>query len=237
MEKIPENGPKHIAIILDGNRRWAKKNGLPVSTGHKAGGDNLLKIIDYAYEIGLKYLTVYAFSTENWKREEKEVNAIMNLLYNLTKKEIKRKDKRNICIKVYGDKSILSSKIKKNLSILEENTKNRNGLTVGLCFNYGGRQEIVNSVKEIAKLIKENIIDIENIDEKLIEKYLYTSGIPDPDLVIRTSEEYRLSNFLPWQSTYSELYFPKDVYWPDFSTERLDEAIYEYINRNRRYGK
>lgn len=236
MNKIPENGPKHIAIILDGNRRWAKKRGLPASMGHKEGGKNLRNIIDYAYEIGLEYLTVYAFSTENWKREKSEVDTLMKLLYEYTEEEIKKNSDKDICIKVYGDESILEDKIKHNLEIIEEKTKDRKKLTFGICFNYGGRQEIVRALKTITKEVKENKLDIDDINEEMVSKYLYTAGIPDPDLVIRTSGEYRTSNFLPWQSVYSELYFTEGIFWPDFDRKQMDLAIEEYMRRNRRFG-
>lgn len=231
-----ENMPRHIAIILDGNRRWAKKNNFPVIKGHTEGARRVEDLINYAYEIGIEYVTVYAFSTENWKRNEEEVNGLMKLLYKFTSDIIKDNSKKDICIKVYGDKSRLDKKIQKNLELIEENTKDRKRLTFGICLNYGGRQEIVKSVKEIATLIKDGKIDVDDIDENMISNHLYTAGIPDPDLVIRTSGEYRTSNFLPWQITYSELYFPENVLWPEFNEKQLDLAIEEYIKRNRRFG-
>ncbi len=235
MEKIPEKGPKHIAIIMDGNRRWAKKNGLQAIEGHKAGAKTLKRIVNYAYEIGLENLTVYAFSTENWKRQEKEIKAIMKLLYDYTE-EIKSDKDKDICVKIYGDTSKLSEKIKRNLQIIEENSKDKKRLTFGICFNYGGREEIINAVKNICLDVKSGSVSINEIDENLFKTKLYTKEVPDPDLVIRTSGESRTSNFLPWQTVYSELYFP-DIYWPDFNENELDKAINEYINRNRRYGK
>ncbi|MEG2348438.1 MAG: polyprenyl diphosphate synthase [Clostridia bacterium] len=236
MNKIPENGPKHIAIILDGNRRWAKEKGLPASMGHKEGGKNLRKIINYAYEIGVEYLTVYAFSTENWKREASEVDTLLKLLYEYTEEEIKNNSDKDICIKVYGDESRLDEKTKKNLDIIEQKTKNRRKLTFGICFNYGGRDEIVRAIKNIAIEVKKGNLKIENIDTDLVSNNLYTAGVPDPDLVIRTSKEYRTSNFLPWQIVYSELYFSDGVFWPDFNEAELDKAIEEYMKRNRRFG-
>ncbi|MDO4283134.1 MAG: polyprenyl diphosphate synthase [Clostridia bacterium] len=234
MEK--EKMPKHIAIILDGNRRWAKKNKLPIIKGHSEGAKRVEDLINYAYEIGIPYVTVYAFSTENWKRSEEEVKGLMKLLYKFTSDMIEDNSKKDICIKVYGDKSRLDQKIQKNIETIEEKTRDRKTLTFGICLNYGGRQEIVKSVKEIATLIKDGKIDVEDIDEDMISNHLYTAGIPDPDLVIRTSGEYRTSNFLPWQITYSELYFPENVLWPEFDQKQLDLAIEEYIKRNRRFG-
>jgi len=231
-----EKMPKHIAIILDGNRRWAKKHHVPVIIGHKEGAKRLEELINYAYELEIPYITVYAFSTENWKRSEDEVNGLMKLLYQFTSDKIKEKDSRDIRICIYGNKSRLNEKIRKNVDLIEEQTKNRKRLTVGICFNYGGRQEIIRATKMIAEKVKSGEIEVSQIDESMMSKYLYTSDIPDPDLVIRTSGEYRTSNFLPWQITYSELYFPEDVLWPDFDKNELDRAIEEYIKRNRRYG-
>ena len=236
MERISNDGPKHIGIILDGNRRWAKERGLEAKDGHKEGARRLKKIVEYAYSIGLEYLTVYAFSTENWKRSASEVATLMQLLLEYTEDEIKNNDKRDICIRVYGDESKLSNKLINNLNILKERTKNRKKLVFGICLNYGGRQEILNAVKKIACQVKDGKLDISKIDENIIRNNLYTADIPDPDLVIRTSGEHRLSNFLPWQITYSELYFPK-VYWPDFDENQLDIAISEYMSRKRRFGK
>lgn len=236
MEKISNDGPRHIGIILDGNRRWAKEKGLEPKDGHKEGAKRLKKIVEYAYSIGLEYLTVYAFSTENWKRSASEVATLMQLLLEYTEDEIKNNDKRDICIRVYGDESKLSNKLIKNLNILKERTKNRKKLVFGICLNYGGRQEIINMVKKISLDVKKGNLDISKINEDIISNNLYTAGIPDLDLVIRTSGEYRISNFLPWQITYSELYFPK-IYWPDFDEKQLDIAIDEYKKRKRRYGK
>lgn len=236
MDRIPENGPKHIAIILDGNRRWAKGHGLPASMGHREGGKNLRRIIDYAYKIGVEYLTVYAFSTENWKRDKSEVDTLMKLLYEYTEEEIKKNSDKDICIRVYGDEDILEDKIKRNLEIIEEKTRDRKKLVFGICFNYGGRQEITRALKLITQKIVNGQISSDDINEELISKHLYTANIPDPDLVIRTSGEYRTSNFLPWQSVYSELYFTDGIFWPDFNENELDKAIYEYMRRTRRFG-
>ena len=233
---IQENWPKHIAIIMDGNRRWAKARGLKPNGGHKAGADNVKKIVKYAYECNLKYLTLYAFSTENWKRDKNEVSLLMKLLEKFTDELLNGKEKREIRIKIYGDISPLGRKLQDNIKKLEEATKNYDKMVLGICLNYGGRDEILRATKNIAKdLVNGNIKD-EDINEKLFGNYLYTTDIPDPDLIIRTSNEYRLSNFLTWQSTYSELYFPKDIMWPDFNEKQFDIAIEEYIKRNRRFG-
>ena len=230
-----ENMPKHIAIIMDGNRRWARAQGKPASFGHKAGAKTLEKIVRYANKIGLEYITVYAFSTENWKRAEEEVKALMTLLQNYLDDYSKRADSENIKIKILGDISALSPKMQKSIINCMERTKNNTGVTFNIALNYGGRDEIVRAVKKIAGQIKENKIKVEDINEKMISNNLYTEGEPDPDLVIRTSGELRLSNFLPWQVVYSEFLFI-DKNWPDFSEEDLDEAIIEYQKRTRKFG-
>lgn len=233
---IDKKGPNHIAIILDGNRRWAKARGLKPTEGHKAGAEAVKNIAKYAYDCGLKYLTVYAFSTENWKRDKSEVSLLMKLLDKFTSDLLVSDEKREIQIKVYGDITALDKKLQDKILKLEEKTKDNKKMVFGICLNYGGRDEIVRAVKKICKEVEKGAINIEDIDDKLISNCLYTKDIPDPDLVIRTSNEYRLSNFLPWQSTYSELYFPKDVMWPDFNEAEFDKAIEEYIKRNRRFG-
>lgn len=234
--KIDERGPKHIAIILDGNRRWAKSRGLKPTEGHKAGAKAVKNIAKYAYDCGLQYLTVYAFSTENWKRDASEVTLLMKLLDKFTNDLLVSDEKREIRIKVYGDITALDKKLQDKILKLEEKTKNNNKMVFGICLNYGGRDEIVRSVKEICDDVLAGKISKDDINADTISSHLYTKDIPDPDLVIRTSNEYRLSNFLPWQSTYSELYFPKDVMWPDFDEKQFDNAIEEYIKRNRRFG-
>ncbi len=234
--KIDERGPKHIAIILDGNRRWAKSRGLKPTEGHKAGAKAIKNIAKYAYDCGLQYLTVYAFSTENWKRDASEVTLLMKLLDKFTSDLLVSDEKREIRIKVYGDITALDKKLQDKILKLEEKTKNNNKMVFGICLNYGGRDEIVRSVKEICDDVLAGKISKDDINADTISSHLYTKDIPDPDLVIRTSNEYRLSNFLPWQSTYSELYFPKDVMWPDFDEKQFDNAIEEYIKRNRRFG-
>ena len=234
MDKI-KNVPKHIAIIMDGNRRWAKQRKLDARLGHKKGAETLENIVKYCNKIGIKYLTVYAFSTENWKRSKEEVGALMLLLQYYLDDFAKRADTDNIRIKMLGDRTGLSSGLLKSLDNAIERTKDNTGVTFNVAFNYGGRDEIVKAVKKIAECIKQDKIDIENINEELISDNLYTSGIPDPDLMIRTSGEIRLSNFLPWQLVYSEFYFT-DKLWPDFTNEDLDEAIEEYNRRNRKFG-
>ena len=229
------NMPTHIAIIMDGNRRWAKNNNLEISLGHKKGAENLENITKYCNEIGIKYLTVYAFSTENWKRSKEEVGALMKLLQAYLENFMKRSDASNVKIQIIGDRSNLSLPIKKGIEAVENKTKNNTGTVLNIAFNYGGRDEIVKAVKNIALNIKNKNIDIEDINEELISNNLYTKNIPDPDLMIRTSGELRTSNFLPWQLVYSEFYF-SEKYWPEFTRQDLDKAIEEYNRRNRKFG-
>lgn len=233
MEK--ENMPKHIAIIMDGNRRWARQKGLDPKLGHKEGAKILEKIVRYANKIGLGYITVYAFSTENWKRTEDEVGALMLLLQNYLDDYSKRADTENIKVKVLGDISALPEGMQKSINKCMERTKNNTGVTFNIALNYGGRDEIVKAVKKISKQVKEGKINIEDINEQLISDNLYTAGEPDPDLLIRTSGELRTSNFLPWQIVYSEFVFIEKN-WPDFDEKDLDEAIEIYQKRNRKFG-
>jgi undecaprenyl diphosphate synthase len=227
--------PKHIAIIMDGNRRWARAKNKPVSFGHKEGAKTLEKIVRYANKIGLEYITVYAFSTENWKRAEDEVNALMLLLQNYLDDYSKRADTENIKVKILGDISALSVNMQKSIYNCMERTKDNTGVTFNIALNYGGRDELVKAVKNIATNIQEEKINIDDINEELISNSLYTKGQPDPDLLIRTSGEMRLSNFLPWQLVYSEFLFV-DKNWPDFNEEDLDNAILEYQKRTRKFG-
>ena len=227
--------PKHIAIIMDGNRRWAKTKGKPASFGHKEGAKTLEKIVRYANKIGLEYITVYAFSTENWKRTEDEVKSLMLLLQSYLDDYSKRADTENIRVKILGDISALSEGMQKSIIKCMERTKNNTGVTFNIALNYGGRDEIVKAVKEIAQKIKDGKIDVDDIKEELISEHLYTKNEPDPDLLIRTSGELRLSNFLPWQSVYSELLFIQKN-WPEFKEEDLDKAIIEYQKRTRKFG-
>ena len=227
---------KHIAIIMDGNRRWAKQNNLETSQGHKKGAEVLETVAKYCNKIGLKYLTVYAFSTENWKRTKDEVGAIMKLLELYLDRFLKTADLENIKLRILGDKEGVPENIRKKMLKMEEKTKDNTGLNFNIAFNYGGRAEIVRATKEISQLVLEGKVKIDEIDEDMISSNLYTYGQDDPDLVIRTSGECRTSNFLPWQTTYSEFLF-LEKYWPDFTTDDIDKAIEEYSNRHIRKGK
>lgn len=230
-----ENLPKHIAIIMDGNRRWAKEKGKSAAFGHKEGAKTLEKIVRYANKIGIEYITVYAFSTENWKRAEDEVKSLMLLFQTYIDDYSKRADSENIKIKFLGNLEELSLKLQKGMKDCESRTKLNTGITFNIAINYGGRMEIIKAIKEISEDVRSNKLNIENIDENIVSSKLYTSGQPDPDLLIRTSGEKRLSNFLPWQLVYSEFLFV-DKYWPDFNEKDLDEAIIEYQKRTRKYG-
>ena len=233
MEK--ENMPRHIAIIMDGNRRWAREKGLDIKQGHKEGAKTLEKIVRYANKIGLEYITVYAFSTENWKRTADEVGALMLLLQNYLDDYSKRADTENIKVKVLGDISALSEGMQKSINKCMERTKNNTGVTFNIALNYGGRDEIVKAVRKISEKVKNGELDVKDITEETISNSLYTEGQPDPDLVIRTSGELRTSNFLPWQIVYSEFIF-LDKNWPDFNEEDLDNAIEVFQKRNRKFG-
>ena len=227
--------PRHIAIIMDGNRRWAKARGKSASFGHKEGAKTLENIVRYANKIGLEYITVYAFSTENWKRAEEEVKALMMLLQSYLDDYSKRADTENIKVKILGDISALTPGMQKSINRCMERTKNNTGVTFNIALNYGGRDEIIKAIKSIAKDVKEGKIDIEDISEEVVSNNLYTKDEPDPDLMIRTSGELRLSNFLPWQLVYSEFLFI-DKNWPDFTEEDLDNAIIKYQKRTRKFG-
>ena len=230
-----ENVPKHIAIIMDGNRRWAKKRLLPVQAGHKEGAKTLEKMVRYANKIGIQYFTVYAFSTENWKRSEEEVDALMNLLKNYLEDYSKRADSENIKVKIWGDTSALREDLQKSILDCEERTKNNTGVHFNICLNYGGRDEIINATKKIAEQVKSQKLNAEDITEETISNALYSAGCPDPDLMIRTSGELRTSGFLLWQLSYTEFVF-LDKYWPDFNEKDLDNCIEIYQNRNRKFG-
>lgn len=230
-----ETMPKHIAIIMDGNRRWARAKGKSASFGHKEGAKTLEKIVRYANKIGLEHITVYAFSTENWKRAEDEVKALMMLLQNYLDEYSKRADTENIKVKILGDITALSEGMQKSIKKCMERTKDNTGVTFNIALNYGGRDEIIKAIKQIAADVKDKKIDITDITEELVSNNLYTKGQPDPDLLIRTSGELRLSNFLPWQLVYSEFLFI-DKNWPDFEEEDLDKAIIEYQKRTRKFG-
>lgn len=227
--------PKHVAIIMDGNRRWAKKRGLPTQLGHSEGADTLEKMADICEDLGIKYLTVYAFSTENWKRSEEEVDHLMKLLAKHIKDFDKRIKNRNVRFRLVGEISRLNKDLQDGIREIEERTENNTGLTVNIAINYGGRAEIAIATQKIAEDVKNDKIKIEDINEELIYKYLQTKESPDPDLLIRTGGEQRLSGFLLWQSSYSELYFT-DVLWPDFDKKELEKAIEEFNNRKRNFG-
>ena len=236
MENINlENLPKHIAIILDGNRRWAKARGLTTKEGHTEGFDNLERIAKYADEIGIKYLTVYAFSTENWKRSQEEVSWLMNIYKTNIDRYLQRLDNGNIKIRIIGEKSNVPKELVPRIEKIMKKTENNQGMVLNIAFNYGGRAELVNATKQIAQKVKDGTINLEDITEQMISDNLYTAGQPDPDLLIRTSHELRTSNFLPWQLTYTEFYFPEKN-WPEFTNEDLIEAIKVYQGRNRRFG-
>ena len=228
------NLPEHIAIIMDGNRRWAKENNLDTAQGHKQGAENLKKIAKFANKIGIKYMTVYAFSTENWKRSKEEVGAILKLLKFYILDFFKSYD-NNIKVKVIGRKEDLPKGLCSEIKKVEEHTCNNTGLTLNIAFNYGGRDEITNTLRTIAEKVLTGKINIEQIDEQLISDNLYTAGQPDPDLLIRTSGEERISNFLPWQISYSEFVFT-EKYWPDYNEEELLKSIQIYQKRTRRFG-
>lgn len=229
------NIPTHVAIIMDGNRRWARKRNIDYRLGHKEGAKTLEKIVRYAKKAGIKYITVYAFSTENWKRTSEEVSALMLLLKTYLDDYGKRADTENIKVKVLGDITALTPGLQKSIKKCEERTKDNDGIYFSICINYGGRDEIVHAVKNIAQDVKDEKIEIDDINEELMNNYLYTKEIPDPDLIIRTSGELRTSGFLTWQSVYSEYLF-MDKYWPDFSEDDIDFAIKEYQKRNRKFG-
>lgn len=232
-----DNLPKHIAIIMDGNGRWAKKRGLPRTAGHYKGADNVKNIAHFCYDTGIKTITLYAFSTENWKRPKNEVEALFKLFGEKLQDYRTLMGNRDCVVRFIGDKTPLSQALKDKMAEIEEYSSQfkDTGYTFNFAINYGSRDEIIKSVKEIAELCKKGEIDIADIDEKLISDHLYTCGLPDPDLMIRPSGEQRISNFLLWQSAYTEFYY-SDVLWPDFTPEMLAKAILEFQQRNRRFG-
>ena len=227
--------PQHVAIILDGNGRWAKSKGMPRNYGHMQGAKNVEVICEEAYNLGIKYLTVYAFSTENWNRPQDEVDALMKLLRNYMKSCLKRAAKNDMRVRVIGDKTRLDDDIRTKIAELEEATKNNGGLNFQIAINYGSRDEMRRAMTALAKDCVEGKVNPDEISEALFDTYLDTHEIPDPDLMIRTSGEQRLSNYLLWQLAYSEFYFT-DVPWPDFSKEELVKAIEQYNKRDRRFG-
>lgn len=235
MQENNLNIPNHVAIILDGNGRWAKKKKMPRNYGHSQGSRNVEKICEIAYRMGIQYLTVYAFSTENWKRPKEEVDALMKLLQNYLDTSIKTSMKNNMRVRIIGDKGRLSEDIRKSIDNLEEASKNNTGLKLQVAINYGSRDEILRAVKALAMDISRSITEPDRVDEMSFGQYLDTADIPDPDLLIRTSGEQRLSNFMLWQSAYTELYFT-DVLWPDFDESELKKAVEYYSSRQRKFG-
>lgn len=229
------NIPKHIGIIMDGNGRWAKAKKLPRSMGHKAGVETIRKILTYADELGVQYVTFYAFSTENWKRPIEEVGFLMNLMVKYFIKETERFKEKNVVVKVLGDISKLPKECVDEIIRTQEETKNNTGIVMNLAINYGGRDEIIKGIKNLVNDCMENKVNIDDITPEMFSNYLYTAGMPDPDLIIRPSGEQRLSNFLIWQCAYSEFWY-SDINWPDFKEENLREAIMDYQGRNRRFG-
>ena len=230
------NVPNHIAIILDGNGRWAKSKGMPRNYGHTMGAKNVEVICEEAYKLGVQYLTVYAFSTENWDRPQDEVDALMKLLRNYMKTCLATAKKNNMCVRIIGDKTRLDADLQESIANLEEATKDYTGLHFNVALNYGSQDEMLRAMNNINADMKAGVIEEQPITKELFESYLDTKGMPMPDLLVRTSGEQRLSNFLLWQLAYSEFYFA-DVHWPDFSKEELVKAIESYGSRKRRFGK
>lgn len=228
--------PNHVAIILDGNGRWAKKRMMPRNYGHKQGAKTVEQICEDAWNLGIKYLTVYAFSTENWNRPQSEVDALMKLLSKYLTDSIERTSKNNMRVRIIGEKSRLDDELRSKIEELENVSSKNTGLNFTIALNYGSRDEILRAIKNIANDVKSDIISADEIDISLVDRYLDTKGIPDPDLLIRTSGEQRLSNFLLWQLAYTEFYFTECL-WPDFDKEELKKAIFAYNKRDRRFGK
>lgn len=227
--------PNHVAIILDGNGRWAKSKGMPRNYGHMQGAKNVEVICEQAYKMGIQYLTVYAFSTENWNRPKEEVDALMKLLRNYMKTCLKTAEKNRMCVKVLGDKTGLDEDIRNRIAELEKSTKDNDGLHFQIALNYGSRDEILRAVRQIMQDTKDGKLNVDGMEEAVFASYLDTANIPEPDLLIRTSGEQRISNFLLWQLAYTEFYFT-DVPWPAFSKTDLEQAIEAYNNRDRRFG-
>lgn len=234
-EIVKKTNLKHIAIIMDGNRRWAKENSLPSAIGHKKGVDSLKNAVKSCHKFGVKYLTVYAFSTENWNRKPEEVNFLMELLAHTIKNELNELYDNGVVIKFIGDLTKLNKKLQKILFDAETKTKNNKGVKLQIAFNYGSRSEMVNAVKNISQKVLNNEISLEDISEESISSQLYTGNIPDPDLLIRTGGEMRVSNYLLWQIAYSEILVTPQ-YWPEFDENSMSEAVLEFNHRQRRYG-
>lgn len=236
IEIVEKTGMKHIAIIMDGNRRWAKDRNLPSAVGHKKGVDALKKVVYACDDFEIKYLTVYAFSTENWNRKPEEVNFLMDLLGTTLKNELKELHENNVVISFLGDLTKLSPKLQDILYNAIETTKNNSGVHLQIAFNYGARDEIISATKKLAKKVKDGEINIDEINEESFSKELYTASSPDPDLLIRTGGEVRVSNYLLWQIAYSEILIV-DEFWPEFDKNSLANSIKEFFHRNRRWGK
>ncbi len=228
--------PIHVAIIMDGNGRWAKARNKERIYGHHEGAKSAKEVVEAAVEVGIGYLTLYAFSSENWRRPKDEVDALMNLLVQGINDELDTMAELNVRLKVIGDLSKLDSEVKAAVENSIEQTKNNSGLTLIIALSYGSREEIIAATREIARKVKQGVLSYEDIDKEVFEKHLYTAGVPDPDLLIRTSGEQRISNFLLWQLSYTELYFTETL-WPDFRKEQFYKALYNYQNRERRFGK
>ena len=235
-ELDPQNIPQHIGIIMDGNGRWATKRGLPRSAGHKAGAETLKKIVVYCNKIGVKSITAYAFSTENWNRPKAEVDALMNLLYTYLQQVEEQFAGTNVILRVIGDRTALSEKINKAIDYAESYTSTNTGLILNIALNYGGRAEICRAVQIAAEAVKNGTAKPEDITEEYLSGLMYTNSVPELDLIIRPSGEYRLSNFLLWQSAYAEFWFDS-INWPDFSERDMERAVLDYQKRNRRFGK
>ena len=231
----PDRLPRHIAIIMDGNGRWAARRALPRSAGHAAGAETFRRVATYCKNIGIEYLTVYAFSTENWKRPADEIGTIMQLLEKYLHEALLKMERDKVKMKFFGDVSVLSPELQKLISDTEELSKKFDGVQVNICLNYGGRDEIIRAAVNYARDVAEGREPGAGLTEESFSRYMYSAGVPDPDLIIRLSGEVRLSNFLLWQSAYSELYFT-DVLWPDFNERELDKAILSFQDRDRRYG-
>ena len=234
-EKNKPQPPRHVAIIMDGNGRWAKKRGLPRTAGHAAGAETFRRIANYSRTLGLEYLTVYAFSTENWKRSEDEINGIMRLLRSYLEEALRDMEKNHVRFKFFGDLSRLSPALQELCRRAEQSSADYHEVQVNFCLNYGGRDEIVHAARAFAADVAAGKHTPEELDEAMLSNYLYSAGVPDPELIIRPSGELRTSNFLLWQSAYSEYVF-MNVLWPDFGPDDLDAAIAEYHRRNRRFG-
>lgn len=228
--------PEHIAIIMDGNGRWAARKKLPRSAGHNAGVEALREVVNTCLELGVKFLTVYSFSSENWQRPQDEVNFLLNLFLESLKNELEELHKRGVRVSLIGERKTIPPKVLEAFKNAEKKTSKNKKIFFNIAFNYGSRKEIISAVKNVCRAAKKNDIDIEKLDEKIFSEYLLTQGCPDPDLLIRTSGEYRVSNFLLWQIAYTEFYFTKTL-WPDFKEKELLKAVYYYQKRNRRFGR